>query len=177
MTCLGFLRALHRQLASGSKKKRGWGENLQKWAKFDFDLQEFRETLLERRLIGRFPAISGDTIQKQRVSSSFRSGLVCPDAKTTQVYKLINEYMSKHQINIHTDELIHECAAIFIHHCRPRQRGEKYHYTIIRLPSAFHCPLPNMKYSMYLHPKMPIPFSITAWFASHVARKAHQGRG
>lgn len=42
------------------------------------------------------------------------------------------------------------------------ETGTKYHYTIIRLPSTFHCPLPNGKYSMYLHLKMSIPFYITA---------------
>lgn len=98
------------------------------------------------------------------------AGLICPnETTTTQMYKLINEYMSKRQINIHADELIHKHTAIFIHNLHSntfagpgRSEREKYHYTIIRLPSTFHCPLPNMKYSMYLHLKMSIPFNITA---------------
>ncbi len=134
------------------------------------------------RLIGWLPVqlpatrfkIRGKRFTSQRPRLSTRK-------TTTQMYKWINEYVNKHQINIHTDELIHKYMAIFIHNLHgntfsspSRSERERYHYTIIRLPSPFHCPLPNMKYSMYLHLKMSIPFNITAWFAS---QNTHQGRG
>lgn len=169
MTCLRFLQALHQLLTTVGSRRRTKLTDISKVSSFC----QFSSFLLKRpktRVISSDwlfpPPTSGDTIQTREAPHITAASFV----QTKQRPRcIIHEDTNKHQINIHTDELIHKYMAIFIHNLHSntfagpdRSEREKYHYTIIRLPSTFHCPLPNMKYSMYLHLKMSIPFNITA---------------